>query len=70
LKPTARSIERFGARSGPSSTIEECGRFESEAELMEEIAVEQTRRETGAQARSGTMSQGAPVGRLTAAGFS
>src|SRR5882724_11152955 len=37
LKPTARSIERLGARSGPSCTMAEWGRRESGDELMDKV---------------------------------
>jgi hypothetical protein len=37
--PTVRSIERLGARSGPSTTMEECGRGKAVGALIREAAV-------------------------------
>src|SRR5262249_12609430 len=57
LKPTARNIDRLGARSGPSSTIEEYWRSEGLELLMENRSPrDQT---PGHQARKRSQERGA-----------
>ncbi len=50
LKPTARSMERFGARSEPSSTMEENLRVGSGVDALMEKTCEQTKRRNRGQA--------------------